>query len=57
MLVLICKTVNLVNKHTRLIKKDAQCEQKKSRDTSLADTTDLWRSEEVVLLAKPWKNI
>ena len=31
---------------------DAQRERKKSRDTSRANTTDLRRSEEVVLLAK-----
>ena len=31
---------------------DAQREQKKSRDTSHADTTDLWRSKKVALSAK-----
>ena len=36
-----------------MIKGDAQRERKKSR----ADTTDLWRFEEVVLLAKLWKGI
>ena len=41
------------SKYTRLIKEDAQPEWKKSRDTSRADSTDLWCSEEVVLLAKP----
>ena len=30
-----------------MIKKDAQRKRKKSRDTSRADTTNLWRSEEV----------
>ena len=48
---MICKMVNLVT-NTRLIEGDTQREWKKSRDTSRADTTDLWRSEEVVLLAK-----
>ena len=36
-----------------MIEKDAQRKQKKLRDTSHADTTDLLRSKEVVLLAKP----
>ena len=46
-----CKNVQ-PSKHTRLIEGDAQRERKKSRDTSHADTTDLRRSEEVVLSAK-----
>ena len=41
------------NKHTRLIEGDAQRERKKSRNTSRADTTDLWHSKEVALSAKP----
>ena len=40
------------NKHTRLVKGDAQREWKKSHDTLRADTTDLWRFEEIALLAK-----
>ena len=35
--------------------KDAQCKRKKPRDTSRADDTELQRSKEVMLLAKPWK--
>ena len=35
-----------------LIEVDAQRERKKSRDMSRANTTDLQRSEKVVLLAK-----
>ena len=38
-----------------MIKEDTQRKWKKSRDTSRADTTDLWRAEKVALLAKPWK--
>ena len=36
-----------------MIKGDAQRKWKNSCDTSRADTTDLWRSKEVMLLAKP----
>ena len=35
--------------------KDAQREQKKSRNTSYADITDLWYFKEVAFLAKPWR--
>ena len=42
-----CKTVNLVN--TLGWSRDAQRERKKLRDTSCADTTDFWGSEEVAL--------
>ena len=31
---------------------NAQCEQKKSRNMSRADTTELWRSKTIALLAK-----
>ena len=47
-----CKNGQPSNKHTRLIKGDTWCEQKKSGDTSRADTTDLWRFKKVALLAK-----
>ena len=40
-----------------MTKGDAQRKRKESRDTSRADTTDLWGFEEVVLLAKPWKGV
>ena len=47
-----CKDGQSNNKHTKLIERDAQRERKKLCDTSCADTTDFWRSEKVVLLAK-----
>ena len=50
-----CETVNLVI--YQVDRKDAQHEQKKSRYMLRADTTELWHSEKVLLLAKSWKNV
>ena len=52
-----CKNGQRNNKHTRLIERDDQRKWKKSRDTSHADITDLWRSKEVALLAKSWRGV
>ena len=40
-----------------MTKKNAQHEQKKLRDTLYSDTTEFWRSKEIMLLGKPWKGI